>query len=297
MNGYGCLGIKGVARGGRGWEGSDDRVRPIAEGLRRLMIDRPSIFGLPRETLSRLARRAALAGGLVLLGLATIPVLGGCGDGRPDHAARAAALADELAPDLDAGSAEAVKSGRLQSSDSAQTVGFGEFLAAVPEGWKSIDMRVKAPVTASPSEADLIRMLRAAEQQLPADAAARVEAVLLPSEQPHAGFLSTCVLITQRVPPGMGIDQYQVASERTWTGGTTSDPSARAKSGVFRSTERPGPGGARIKIYVAIHRDKGYVLLATAREAGEVFDAVDAVARSIEMPSGSAVVPSAVRPR
>jgi hypothetical protein len=121
--------------------------------------------------------------------------------------------------------------------------------------------------------------------------------LLLPSEQPHAGFLSTCVLITQRVPPGMGIDQYQVASERTWTGGTTSDPSARAKSGVFRSTERPGPGGARIKIYVAIHRDKGYVLLATAREAGEVFDAVDAVARSIEMPSGSAVVPSAVRPR
>ena len=125
MNGYGCLGIKGVARVGRGWEGSDDRVRPITEGLRHLMIDRPSIFGLPRETLSRLARRAALAGGLVLLGLSTTPMLGGCGDGRPDHAARAAALADELAPDLDAGSAEAGKSGRLQSSDTAQTVGFG----------------------------------------------------------------------------------------------------------------------------------------------------------------------------
>jgi len=258
------------------------------------MIDRPTIFGLLRAPLSRCAQRSALAAGFALLALPLGLPLGGCGDARPDHAARAAALADELAPDLEAGAAQAVEAGRLQNSDTAQTVGFGEFLATLPEGWKSIDMRVKAPVTGSQSEADLIRMLRAAEQQLPADAAARVEAVLLPSEQPHAGFLSTCTLITQRVPPGMSIDQYQVASERTWTGGTTNDPSARARSGAFRSTERPGPGGARIKIYVAIHRDKGYVLLATAKEAGAVFDAVDAVARSIAMPSGSAPIPSAL---
>lgn len=275
---------------GRGWEGTDARVRPIVEGLRHLMNVRPTNLGLLRRPRAPHACRAALACGLAMLppGL----MLGGCGDGPPDHAARAAALADELAPDLEAGSALAVEAGRLQNSDTAQTVGFGEFMATLPEGWKAIDMRVKAPATGSQSEADLVRMLRAAEQQLPADAAARVEAVLLPTEQPHAGFLSTCTLITQRVPPGMGIDQFQVASERTWTGGTTNDPSARARSGAFRSTERPGPSGARIKIYVAIHRDKGYVLLATAKEAGAVFDAVDAMARSIAMPSGAAPIPS-----
>ncbi|MBI1303049.1 MAG: hypothetical protein GC172_04605 [Phycisphaera sp.] len=256
------------------------------------MIDRVANFGLLHMPARRWERGAVHAGRSVLLGLALASLAGGCGDGRTDQASRAAALADELAPDLSVGSAQAAEAGRLLKSDTAETVGFGEFAASLPEGWKSIDMRVKAPMTASQSEADLIRMLRAAEQQLPADAAARVEAVLLPSEQPHAGFLSTCALITQRVPQGMSIAQYQAASERTWTGGTTSDPGARAQCGAFRSTERPGPGGARIKIYVAIHRDKGYVLLATAKEAGAVFDAVDAVARSIAMPSGSAQVAS-----
>ncbi len=258
------------------------------------MIHRPAILGLLPMPARRFARRMARIGSCALLGLALAPSIGGCGDGRPDHAARAAALADELAPDLESGAAQAAEMGRLQSSGTAQTVGFGEFMASLPKGWKSIDMRVKAPVTASQAEADLIRMLRAAEQQLPAEAAARVEAVLLPTEQPHAGFLSTCALITQRVPPGMGIDQYQVARERTSTGGTTSDASARAQCGAFRSTERPGPGGARIKIYVAIHRDKGYVLLATAKEAGTVFDTVDALVRSIPMPSGAAPIPSSM---
>jgi len=249
------------------------------------------------------ARRPRSCGGArarcaALLALASTPaLLVGCGDGRSDQAARAAALADELAPDLDAGFARAHESGRTQSAGTAQSVGFGEFSATVPAGWKSIDMRVKAPVTASPAEADLIRMLRAAEQQLPAEAAARVEAVLLPNEQPHNGFLATCALITQRIPHGTTIEQYQMASERTWTGGTTSDPGARAQFGAFHSTERPGPGGARIKVYVAIHRDMGYVLLATAKESGTAFTAVDALARSIQMPAGATASPLAVQQR
>ena len=227
--------------------------------------------------------RAALS---IAFGMALLPAFAGCGEDRSNQAARAAALADELAPDLEAPSARVQQGARAESAGGAQSVGFGEFSAKLPEGWKSIDMRVKAPVTASQSEADLIRMLRAAEQQLPAEAAARIEAVLLPMEQPHAGFLSTCALITQRVPSGMGIDQYQLASERTWTGGTTSDAGARAQCGAFRSTERPAPGGARIKVYVAIHRDTGYVLLATTKGSAAVFEAVDELARSIAIPTG-----------